>query len=90
PAVRSADGLLYAFGGATAPWDRCSSTLSYDPATDTWERKSNMPTSWVEEYDPAAGVTRRTTRLFPRAKGGTGMGRDQRRVGPRRAVRRIT
>jgi hypothetical protein len=37
--------LIYTFGGSTySPWNPLSTVYSYNPQTDTWTKKKNMPT----------------------------------------------
>lgn len=46
PAVAELNGLLYAFGGSTAPFSGAVANAAvYNPATDTWTSLSPMPTA---------------------------------------------
>ena len=39
------NGLIYTFGGSTySPWAALSTVYAYNPQTDTWTKKRNMPT----------------------------------------------
>ena len=44
------DGKIYAIGGCTPQGQYFATVEVYDPVTDTWMKKSNMPTAKLLDY----------------------------------------
>ena len=52
---RFVDSPIYVIGGVDNSWTACSTVEVYDPATDKWSKKENVPTPRAQSATSALG-----------------------------------